>query len=201
MPNRDGWQVVQELKADPETRHIPVIMCTILGEEKQGLSLGASDYLIKPVMEQELLAVLGRLDREAGRHRVLVVDDQPEDLELLSRILEDQEGYEVITATGGLEGIHRIQEQRPDLVILDLLMPEVDGFSVLEAVKSNEATRSIPIIVVTAKDLSQEERDTLSSRVEALLQKGLCDQQELLADVATALERLAVGGELTGKVK
>ena len=201
MPDRDGWQVVQELKADPETRHIPVIMCTILGEEKQGLSLGASDYLVKPVMEQELLAVLGRLDREAGRHRVLVVDDQPEDLELLSRILEDQEGYEVITATGGLEGIHRIQEQRPDLVILDLLMPEVDGFSVLEAVKSNEATRSIPIIVVTAKDLSQEERDILSSRVEALLQKGLCDQQELLADVAAALERLAVGSEPTGKVK
>ncbi len=201
MPDRDGWQVVQELKADPETRHIPVIMCTILGEEKQGLSLGASDYLVKPIMEQELLAALDRLDREAGCHRVLVVDDQPEDLELLSRILEDQEGYEVITATGGLEGIHCIEEQQPDLVILDLLMPEVDGFSVLEAVKSNEATRSIPIIVVTAKDLSQEERDTLSSRVEALLQKGLYDQQELLADVATTLERLAVGSKPTGKVK
>lgn len=176
-------------------------MCSILGEEKQGLSLGASGYLVKPIMEQELLAALDRLDREAGRHRVLVVDDQPEDLELLSRILEDQEGYEVITATGGLEGIHRIQEQRPDLVILDLLMPEVDGFSVLEAVRLNEATRSIPIIIVTAKDLSQEERDTLSSRVEALLQKGLYDQQELLADVAAALERLAVGSKPTGKVK
>jgi len=192
MPDKDGWQVVQELKADPETRHIPVIMCTILSKEKRGLSLGASDYLVKPIMEQELLAALERLDREAGRHRVLVVDDQPEDRSLLRRMIEGQEEYEVVEAASGQEAIALVRQARPDVIVLDLLMPDVDGFAVLEAVKADEVTRSIPIIVVTAKDLSQEERDTLNSRVEALLQKGLCDQQELLAEVAEALGRLGV---------
>jgi len=191
MPHRDGWQVIQELKADPETRHIPVIMCTIVSEKKRGLSLGASDYLVKPILEQDLLAVLERLDREAGRHRVLIVDDQPEDRSLLRRTIEACDGYEVVEAAGGEEAIALVKQVRPHIVILDLLMPEVDGFAVLEAVRADEATRSIPIIVVTAKDLNQEERDMLNIRVEALLQKGLFDQQELLADVAAALERVS----------
>jgi len=193
MPNKDGWQVIQELKADPETSRIPVVMCTIVSEKERGLSLGASEYLIKPVLEQDLLATLDRLDRQAGRHRVLVVDDQPEDRSLLRRVIESQEEYEVIEAAGGQEAIALIKQVQPHIIILDLMMPEVDGFAVLEAVKGDEATRSIPIIVVTAKDLSQEERDRLNSRVEALLQKGLFEQQELLADVAAALKQLAVG--------
>ncbi len=193
MPNKDGWQVIQELKADPETSRIPVVMCTIVSEKERGLSLGASEYLIKPILEQDLLATLDRLDRQAGRHRVLVVDDQPEDRSLLRRVIESQEEYEVIEAAGGQEAIALIKQVQPHIIILDLMMPEVDGFAVLEAVKGDEATRSIPIIVVTAKDLSQEERDRLNSRVEALLQKGLFEQQELLADVAAALEQLAVG--------
>jgi len=95
-----------------------------------------------------------------------------------------------VEAAGGREAITLVRQVQPHVIILDLLMPEVDGFAVMEAVKADETTRSIPIIVVTAKDLSQEERDTLNSRVEALLQKGLCQQQELLAEVATALERM-----------
>jgi len=193
MPRKDGWQVIEELKTDPDTRRIPVIMCTILSERERGLSLGATDYLVKPIIEQDLLAALERLDREAGYHRVLVVDDQPEDRNLLRRMIESQEGYEVVEAAGGQEAIALVRQARPHIIILDLLMPEVDGFAVLEVVKADETTRSIPIIVVTAKDLSQEERDFLNSRVEALLRKGLFEQQELLADVAAALERLAVG--------
>jgi signal transduction histidine kinase/CheY-like chemotaxis protein len=190
MPNKDGWQIIQELKTDPETRHIPVIMCTIMSEEERGLSLGASDYLVKPILEQDLLAALERLDRQAGHHRVLVVDDQAEDRSLLRRMIEACEGYEVVEAAGGQEAIDLIRQVWPHVIILDLMMPKVDGFAVLETVKADETTRSIPIIVVTAKDLSQEERDTLDSRVETWLQKGLHDQQELLADVAAALKRL-----------
>jgi signal transduction histidine kinase/DNA-binding response OmpR family regulator len=190
MPNKDGWQIIQELKTDPETRHIPVIMCTIMSEEERGLSLGASDYLVKPILEQDLLAALERLDRQAGHHRVLVVDDQAEDRSLLRRMIEACEGYEVVEAAGGQEAIDLIRQVCPHVIILDLMMPKVDGFAVLETVKADETTRSIPIIVVTAKDLSQEERDTLDSRVETWLQKGLHDQQELLADVAAALKRL-----------
>jgi signal transduction histidine kinase/DNA-binding response OmpR family regulator len=191
MPGKDGWQVIQELKADPNTHHIPVIVCTIVGEKEYGISLGATDYLIKPILEEELVAALERLDKTAGRHLVLVVDDQEDNRSLLRRMIEDQEGYEVVEAAGGQEAITLIRQIHPHVIILDLMMPEVDGFAVLEAVKSDKVTRSIPIIVVTAKDLSQEERDTLNAGVEVLLQKGLFEQQELLADVAAALERIS----------
>lgn len=191
MPGKDGWQVIQELKADPETAHIPVIMCTIVSEKEHGLSLGAVDYLLKPILEQDLLAVLNRLAQETdGRHLVLVVDDQPSDRELLRRILETQEGYEVIEAEGGQEAIALIRQTPPHIIILDLMMPHVDGFAVLEAIKMDKSTRSIPIIVVTAKDLTLEEQETLHSGVAALLQKGIFEQQELLADVAAALDRM-----------
>jgi signal transduction histidine kinase/DNA-binding response OmpR family regulator len=191
MPGKDGWQVIQELKADPNTHHIPVIVCTIVGEKEYGISLGATDYLVKPILEEDLVAALERLDKTAGRHLVLVVDDQEDNRSLLRRMIESQEGYEVAEAAGGQEAITLIQQIHPHVIILDLMMPEVDGFAVLEAVKSDKMTRSIPIIVVTAKDLTQEERDTLTMGVEVLLQKGLFGQQELLADVAAALERIS----------
>ncbi len=189
MPDKDGWQVIQELKADPDTRHIPVIMCTIVSDKDRGISLGASAYLVKPILEDDLVAALERLDREEGHHRVLVVDDHTGDRKLLRRMIESQEGYEVIEASGGQEAIHLVQKVRPHIIVLDLMMPDVDGFAVLEAVKSNKSTRSIPIIVVTAKELTAEERGILNSRVESLLQKGLFEKQELLADVAATLER------------
>jgi CheY-like chemotaxis protein len=105
-------------------------------------------------------------------------------------MLCDREGYEVLTAHSGDEGVRLIQEERPDLIVLDLLMPDVDGFAVLEAIKAKADTRSIPIIVVTAKELSTEERQKLNDQVEMLLKKGLFDQTELLADVAAVLDRM-----------
>ena len=190
MPGKDGWQVIQELKDDPETCHIPVVMCTIVGEQGRGMSLGAADYLVKPILEQDLLRALDRLDREGGRHRVLVVDDQTEDRNLLRRMIESQEGYEVIEAASGQDAIAVVRQARPHIIVLDLMMPDVDGFAVLEALKSDEFTRSIPIIVVTAKELSEEERGRLNHNIEALIQKGLLERDELLADVAAALQKL-----------
>jgi len=191
MPGKDGWQVIQELKADPETRDIPVVMCTIVSEKGRGLSLGAADYLVKPILEQDLIAALDRLDREEGRHRVLVVDDQPDDRNLLRRMIESQEGYEVMEAGSGQEAILLVHQRRPHIIILDLLMPEMDGFAVLEALKADEATRSIPIIVVTAKELTERDRQVLNNRIEALIQKGVLQREELLEDVASALRKLA----------
>ena len=190
MPGKDGWQIIQELKANSNTRRIPVIMCTIVCEKEYGLSLGASDYLIKPILEEELVAALQRLDLSENDHLVLVVDDQAHNRNLLRRMIESQRGYTVAEANGGQEAITLIRQLQPDVIILDLMMPDVDGFAVLESVKSDKKTRSIPIIVVTAKDLTQQERDVLNHGVEALLQKGLFEQQELLADVAAALERI-----------
>jgi len=199
MPEKDGWEVIRELKADPETKDIPVVMCTIVGEEGKGLSLGAADYLVKPILEQELLNALDRLDREEGQHRVLIVDDQEEDRELLRRIIEAQDGFEVVEAASGQEAIALVKRVRPHIIILDLLMPEVDGFAVLEAVKADESTRHIPIIVVTAKELTEEDRRLLNHRIEALIQKGLLTQEELLQDVAIALKKMGrTAHEATG---
>ncbi|MCX7681602.1 MAG: GAF domain-containing protein [Anaerolineae bacterium] len=193
MPEKDGWQVIQELKTNPHTRDIPVIICSIVSDKEYGLSLGASDYLVKPVLEEDLIAALERLDkRKEGQQQVLIVDDHAPDRKLLRRMIETNDRYRVIEASGGREAIELIQRIRPDIIILDLMMPEVDGFAVLETIKANRATRSIPIIVVTAKDLTPEERDILNRGVAALLQKGLFGKQELLADVAAALERIAV---------
>jgi signal transduction histidine kinase/DNA-binding response OmpR family regulator/putative methionine-R-sulfoxide reductase with GAF domain len=193
MPDKNGWQVIQELKADPETRRIPVIMCTIVAEKNRGMSLGASDYLVKPVIEQDLLEALDRLNREAGRHLVLVVDDQPEHRKLLRRMIENQDGYEVVEAGGGQEAIDILQQIHPHLITLDLMMPGMDGFDVLEAIKSHEETRSIPIVVITAKELTEEDYKRLNHNVEALIQKGPMNRDELLEDVAAALKKLTRG--------
>jgi signal transduction histidine kinase/DNA-binding response OmpR family regulator len=190
MPQKDGWEVIQELKAYPATSHIPVIICSIVSEAERGMSLGAADYLVKPIMEDDLVAALDRLDRASGIHEVLVVDDHAEDRELLRRMIESQEGYAVIEAAGGREAITLVKNLRPHIIILDLMMPDVDGFAVLESLKSDEATRSIPIIVVTAKNLTEKDRQRLNHRVEAMVQKGVLKQQELLEDLAAALRKL-----------
>ncbi len=193
MPEKDGWEVIQELKTDPQTRDIPVVICSIVSEKERGISLGAAEYLVKPIIEEDLLTALDRLNRESGDHEILVVDDHADDRALLRRMIEDRERYEVVEAAGGAEAIALVKDRHPHIIILDLMMPDVDGFAVLEAVKSDEVTRSIPVIVVTAKDLTQEDRQRLSHRVEALVEKGVLDQEELLEDVAAALRKLRQG--------
>jgi PAS domain S-box-containing protein len=195
MPNRDGWQLIQDLKTDPETQNIPIVVCSIVSAADKGLSMGVADYLVKPVTEQDLLKTLTRLAEgevyfEDGRGRhVLIVDDSPDDRSLLRRILENA-NYQVNEAEGGAEAIGRIRNQVPDLLILDLMMPVVDGFAVLENLKMDERTRQIPVVVVTAKELTSAERGRLQRRAEALLQKGLFDQEQLLKDVSEALKRV-----------
>lgn len=189
MPGKDGWQIIQELKSDPETRDIPIIVCSIMSEADKGLSMGVADYLVKPVTEQDLLDALIRLEHPGAAGHVLVVDDNPDDRKLLRRILEDA-GYKVQEAPGGAEAISLIHTDPPNLIILDLMMPDVDGFAVLENLKMNQLTRDIPVVVVTAKELGKSERERLQQRVQALLQKGLFDQNQLLTDVLSALGRL-----------
>ena len=152
MPGKDGWQIIQELKSDPETRDIPVIVCSIMGEADKGISMGVADYLMKPITEQDLLDALGRLEYPVDDGHILVVDDNPEDRKLLHRILENAE-YTVHDAEGGAEAIQAIHVDPPKLVVLDLMMPDIDGFAVLENLKMNHATRDIPVVVVTAKEL------------------------------------------------
>jgi CheY-like chemotaxis protein len=190
MPNKDGWQVLRELKECPETQHIPIIICSIISDEGRGFSLGAADYLVKPIMEEDLLTALSRLDEQEEEIEILVIDDQADDILLIRRILEAQPRYRVIEADGGQNGVDLVRQRKPDMIILDLMMPEVDGFAVLEALKGEPDTRDIPVIVVTAQELTDEERQRLMGQVEVLLHKGLFTEHELLEDLGRALSRV-----------
>jgi CheY-like chemotaxis protein len=194
MPNRDGWSVLQDLRDAEDIRHIPVVICSIISEQGKGFSLGASDYLLKPITEDDLLVTLERLQTRSEMS-VLVIDDTPEDVRLIRRILEAPHPmadgrpchYTVSEAHNGAEGIAAVRQQPPHLIILDLMMPEVDGFAVLAALKADPATRNIPIVVVSAKALTEEDHQRLNGNIEALLSKGLFTEQELVDDVALAL--------------
>ncbi len=189
MPQKDGWTVLQELKADPQTRAIPVIICSILDERGQGFSLGAAEYLVKPFTEEELLEAIQRVDGRPRPLKVLVIDDSEGDRQLIRRVLESAGGYHILEAANGPEGVALARRERPDLVILDLMMPEMDGFAVVEALREDPSTRSLPILVLTAKALTEEDRRRLNGRIERLLQKAGADPEALLAEILEVVRR------------
>jgi CheY-like chemotaxis protein len=154
MPHKDGWELLAEFKADPDLALIPVILYTIADEQRLGYHLGASAYLLKPINEQHLRATLGQL--VAPSSTIVVIDDEPNALEITAHQLEQAGGHHVVTASDGHTGLARIAETRPDAIILDLMMPEIDGFMVLEQLKSNPQTADIPVIVLTAKELTAQ---------------------------------------------
>ena len=189
IPQKDGWSVMKELKADALTKDIPVIICSIVSDRNRGFSLGAVNYLVKPIVEQELIEALERLDTPQKEEiKVLVVDDQADDILLIRRIMEAQPNYRIIEASNGKEGLALVKSKAPDIIILDLNMPEMNGFAMIEALKANEDMRHIPIIIVSAQELSPQEHERLTGQVEVLLHKGIFTENELLEDVGQALE-------------
>ncbi|MBI3457064.1 MAG: response regulator, partial [Candidatus Rokubacteria bacterium] len=179
MPGMDGWAVLSALKGDPELADIPVIMLTIVDNKNLGYTLGAADYLAKPIDRERLVAILKKYRRDLP---VLIVDDDPALRQAIRRILE-REGYAVVEAQNGRVALDRLRDAAPGVILLDLMMPEMDGFDFVTAIRRQEAWRTIPIIVVTAKDLSPAERQQLNGHVETILQKGADSRDALLAEV------------------
>jgi len=190
MPGRDGWTVLAELKNNPETRDIPVIVCSILEEEEKGFSLGAADYLVKPILEEDLLKALNRLNADGNIQNVLVIDDDPADLRLMDKILKEKSTYHTVLAQGGVEGWDQITNHPPNAVILDLFMPNMDGFTILEKLRTTPSLRDIPVIVVSGVDLTPEQKKQLSDFGQMLLQKGSLNEAELLTQLDRALKHL-----------
>ncbi len=198
MPGMDGWAVLAALKADPDLAVIPVVMLTIVDDKNLGYALGASDYLTKPVDRDRLITVLHRYRTQPASSRVLVVEDEAATRDLLRRVLEG-EGWIVAEAENGRVALERVAEQRPDLILLDLLMPEMDGFEFVDELRRREGWESIPVVVVTAKDLTAEDRLRLHGYVHKILQKGAYQREELLAEVRDLVASLIrEGGSRTG---
>ena len=179
MPGMDGWAVLSALKADPDVADIPVIMLTIVDDKNLGYALGASDYLTKPIDRERLTTVLQKYRRDRP---ILVVDDDAALRRLIRRILE-KEGYAVAEAENGRAALERVGEISPGAILLDLMMPGMDGFEFVAEFRKHDAWRGIPIIVVTAKELSVEDRQRLNGYVAKILEKGAYSRDALLREV------------------
>ncbi|MHB8590330.1 MAG: response regulator [Candidatus Dormibacteraceae bacterium] len=183
LPEIDGWEVLTRLKQDKATRNIPVVVVSVVDNPRLGRALGALDYFVKPVDKQALLSRLGRytFTTKVGQEeiRILLVDDEPANLELLESILQPA-GFTVLRAAGGQEGVEMARANQPHLILLDLLMPEVTGFDVVAALRGDESTRSIPIMVLTAKDLTEEDRQQLNGQVAAVFERNSLAGAELI---------------------
>ncbi|MHB8589700.1 MAG: response regulator [Candidatus Dormibacteraceae bacterium] len=183
LPEIDGWEVLTRLKQDEATRNIPVVVVSVVDNPRLARALGALDYFVKPVDRQALLSRLGRyaFTTKVGQEeiRILLVDDEPANLELLESILQPA-GFTVLRAAGGQEGVEMARANQPHLILLDLLMPEVTGFDVVAALRGDEATRSIPIMVLTAKDLTEEDRRQLNGQVAAVFERNSLAGAELI---------------------
>jgi signal transduction histidine kinase/CheY-like chemotaxis protein len=171
LPGVDGWEVLAQLKADPKTAAIPVIVVSMLDERGRGFALGAAEYLVKPVGKEQLLAALYRAAAMPERkHTVVAIDDDPLAIELVRASLES-EGWTVLGAATGQEGLTLIRERQPSAVLLDLLMSGMDGFEVLEALRADPDTKSVPVVILTSKSMTQQDKERLQGRITYVARK------------------------------
>ncbi|HEY5220280.1 MAG TPA: response regulator, partial [Gemmatimonadaceae bacterium] len=181
MPGMDGWAVLGALKADATLADVPVIMLTMLDDRSLGFALGATEYLTKPLDRDRLRALLARYRRN-GSHDVLVVEDDAATRELLRRQLE-ADGWRVDEAENGRAGLDAVSRRVPSLILLDLMMPVMDGCQFAAELRRHEQWRGIPVVVITAKDLTPNERRALNGDVQGVMQKGALTADELLRSI------------------
>jgi signal transduction histidine kinase/DNA-binding response OmpR family regulator len=175
LPGIDGWEVLAQLKADPRTAPIPVVVVSMLDERGRGFALGAAEYLVKPVGKEQLLAALYRAAAMPERkHTVVAVDDDPLTIELVRASLEP-EGWTVLGAATGQEGLALIRERQPSVVLLDLLMPGMDGFEVVEALRAEPDTKSVPVVILTSKSMTRQDKERLRGRITYVARKAEFD--------------------------
>ena len=189
MPEMDGWEVLTALQNNDVTKNIPTIMLTMANEPDLGFSLGATDYLTKPVNWEELSGVLSKHQIEADSQTILIVEDDETTRTMLRKSLESN-NFKVREAVNGKEGLEKVERSKPGLIILDLMMPEMDGFEFSEELRKNKDWIDIPVVVVTAKDLTKEDHERLKGNVETIMQKGSYSKKELLSEVGTRIELL-----------
>jgi CheY-like chemotaxis protein len=189
MPGTDGWDLLRQLKADPDLSDVPVVMLTVVDEPAKGFALGASDYLSKPLHREELRAVLARHATGDRPARILVVEDDLPTRDVLRRSITNL-GWSVAEAGNGREGLERFDEQHPDLILLDLMMPEMDGFEFLAELRTRAGGESVPVVVMTAAELTDDDRVALNGGAATVLAKPAHAIEELPVELRSLLQRI-----------
>jgi CheY-like chemotaxis protein/anti-sigma regulatory factor (Ser/Thr protein kinase) len=185
MPDLDGWTVLAAIKGDPALAGIPVVLMSIVDQKNRGYALGAADYLVKPVDRTKLVKTLtGICGSTAGR--ALLVDDDDVVRRSVRQALEPI-GWKVTEAENGQVAIKSLTAARPDVIILDLMMPKMDGFEFLDELRGRPDWQDIPVVVITAKELTQQERMRLNGGVERIIQKS--DRDEMLRQLSREIGR------------
>jgi CheY-like chemotaxis protein len=190
LPNMDGWDLLAKLKEHPSTSRVPVVIVSITDQPRRGFALGAAQVLVKPVSQQDLLAAITAIGIEQPGQGapVLVVDDDPKAVDLVSMHLREG-GFSPVAAYSGQEAIDLAQRHRPALIVLDLMMPGISGLDVLETLARRPETAGIAVVVLTAKLLTQADRQLLRGRVQAVVEKSEFSPEGLIAEVKRALAR------------
>jgi CheY-like chemotaxis protein len=196
LPNMDGWEFLTRIKQVRELRRIPVVIISIAADRNKGFALGAAAVMQKPISRQELyeaLVDLGLFPLAQGQKlKVLVVDDDPKAVELIALRIMGLAST-VLRAFGGREAIDLARQELPDVIVLDLMMPEVNGFDVVEALKEHPDTARIPIMVVTAKQITDEDRAKLSGYVTTIMEKADFEADRFTAEIRRAMSGRQVG--------
>jgi CheY-like chemotaxis protein len=186
-PGMDSWSVLLAIKADPNLRDIPVIMLTMVSEPGQGFMLGVVDIVTKPVDRAGLSQILNKYTCPRAPCRVLLIEDDRATRDVMHRILE-KEGWKITEAENGRVALECMERERPNLILLDLIMPEMDGFEFAARVRRHVEWRLIPIVVVTGRDVSGEQRRRLTGSVQTILQKAIDSREALLDQLSDLLE-------------
>jgi signal transduction histidine kinase/DNA-binding response OmpR family regulator len=188
MPQMDGWAVLSAIKQDPLLADIPVVMLSMVDDRGMGYSLGAAEFLVKPIARSELAEMLDRYKTEKAERPVLVVEDEADARELIRRALE-AEGWRVVEAQDGQEALRCVSQRRPALILLDLMMPRMNGFEFVTELRKTESWRSIPIVVITARQVTETDRERLEGAVHKILRKISSTREVLLSEVGALMNR------------
>jgi CheY-like chemotaxis protein len=186
MPDLDGWTVLAAMKGDPSLADIPVVLMTIVEEKHRGYALGAADYLVKPVDRSRLVEALRNICGSAVGRLLLIDDDDV--VRRGVRLALEPIGWQVTEAENGQVALASLAAARPDAIILDLMMPEMDGFEFLDELRGRPDWRDIPVVVITAKALTDQDRSRLNGGVERIIQKS--GRDEMLRELSRELSKL-----------
>jgi signal transduction histidine kinase/CheY-like chemotaxis protein/putative methionine-R-sulfoxide reductase with GAF domain len=188
MPGGSGWKVLEDLKQSPDTRHIPIIVCSLFDDKERAFGLGATDYLLKPILEEDLIHSLGQLTDNNDREVVLIIDDDQNELQKIQEMLQEGKNYHPVLAAGGAQGLLALQTHTPNVIILDLQMTGVDGFTLLETIREDPRLAEVPVIGLTRGNLPAEQLSRLADLGYPVLQKGHFGEAELWSCVKSFKE-------------